>query len=44
MKNEGVMFLMKGVGVNILCGMVGVGVLVGFDKFKVLYVKWCFDD
>ena len=40
LKNEGLMSLMKGAGINIIRGVAGAGVLVGFDKFRDIYISW----
>lgn len=41
---EGVSSLFKGAGANILRGVAGAGVLSGFDKVKLEYMKYRFDD
>jgi len=44
MKAEGFASLFKGAGANILRGVAGAGVLSGFDKVKLEYMKYRFDD
>jgi solute carrier family 25 (adenine nucleotide translocator) protein 4/5/6/31 len=44
LKNEGFASLFKGAGANILRGVAGAGVLAGFDKVKLEYMKYRFDD
>jgi len=41
---EGFGSLFKGAGANILRGVAGAGVLSGFDKVKLMYMKYRFDD
>jgi len=41
---EGMSSLFKGAGANILRGVAGAGVLSGFDKVKLEYMKYRFDD
>jgi len=41
---EGFGSLFKGAGANILRGVAGAGVLAGFDKVKLEYMKYRFDD
>lgn len=41
---EGFGSLFKGAGANILRGVAGAGVLSGFDKVKLEYMKYRFDD
>jgi len=44
LKAEGFGSLFKGAGANILRGVAGAGVLAGFDKVKLEYMKYRFDD
>jgi solute carrier family 25 (adenine nucleotide translocator) protein 4/5/6/31 len=44
LKKEGFASLFKGAGANILRGVAGAGVLAGFDKVKLEYMKYRFDD
>jgi len=41
---EGFVSLFKGAGANVLRGVAGAGVLSGFDKVKLEYMKYRFDD
>jgi solute carrier family 25 (adenine nucleotide translocator) protein 4/5/6/31 len=41
---EGFGSLFKGAGANVLRGVAGAGVLAGFDKVKLEYMKYRFDD